>query len=64
VGTDRKITIITPVFNAEKDVEACILSVAAQSYPDKEHLLVDGASTDGTLDIDRKSTRLNSSHRL
>jgi len=39
------------VFNAEKDVEACILSVVAQSYPDKEHLLVDGASTDGTLDI-------------
>lgn len=51
MGTDRKITIITPVFNAEKDIEACILSVAGQSYPDKEHLLVDGASTDGTLEI-------------
>lgn len=39
------------MFNAEKAVEACILSVAGQSYSDKEHLFVDGASTDGTLEI-------------
>ena len=51
MGIDRKVTIITPVYNAEKDIEACLLSVAGQSYPDKEHLIVDGASTDGTLEI-------------
>lgn len=51
MGANLKVTIITPVFNAEKDIEACLLSVAGQSYPDKEHLLVDGASTDGTLEI-------------
>jgi len=54
VGTDRKITVVTAVLNAAKDIEACILSVAGQSYPDKEHLFVDGASTDGTLDIIRR----------
>lgn len=51
MGTDRKVTIITPTYNAEKDIEACILSVAGQSYSDKEHFIVDGASTDGTLEI-------------
>jgi glycosyltransferase involved in cell wall biosynthesis len=49
--TNRKITIVTPVLNAEKDIEACILSVVGQSYPDKEHLIIDGVSTDGTLEI-------------
>jgi glycosyltransferase involved in cell wall biosynthesis len=51
VGTKRKITIVTPVYNAVNDIEACILSVAAQSYTDIEHLIVDGASIDGTLEI-------------
>lgn len=51
MGNDRKVTIITPVYNAEKDIEACILSVAGQTYANKEHLLIDGVSTDGTLEI-------------
>lgn len=49
-----KITIITPTFNSEKDLEACILSVANQTYENKEHLIIDGLSSDGTLAIAKK----------
>jgi glycosyltransferase involved in cell wall biosynthesis len=45
-----KISIITPVYNSEKVIEACIRSVANQTYRNLEHLFVDGCSTDGTLD--------------
>lgn len=45
-----KITIITPVFNAAKHIGNCLNSVANQSYSNKEHLVIDGASTDGTLE--------------
>lgn len=48
------ITIITPVLNAAKDIETCILSVAGQTFPGKEHLIVDGDSTDGTVAIIRR----------
>ena len=45
-----KITIITAVFNRVETIAGAIESVAAQSYPDIEHLIIDGDSTDGTLD--------------
>ncbi|WP_243370851.1 glycosyltransferase [Geotalea sp. SG265] len=51
---NQAITIVTPTYNAAKDIEACILSVANQTYPHKEHLIVDGLSSDGTLDIVKK----------
>lgn len=44
-----KISIVTAVYNREKTVAQAIRSVAAQSHSDVEHLIVDGASTDGTL---------------
>lgn len=46
-----KVSIITVVRNAEKTVKDAILSVKHQTYPDIEHIIIDGASTDGTLDI-------------
>lgn len=46
-----KISIITPTLNAARTLEACILSVANQTYAPKEHLIIDGQSTDGTLGI-------------
>lgn len=49
-----KISIITVVFNGEKDIQQCILSVASQRYPNKEHLIVDGLSTDKTMEIVRR----------
>lgn len=46
-----KITVITPVFNGQDTIESCIESVLIQSYPDKEYVIVDGGSTDNTVDI-------------
>ena len=53
-----KVTIITPSYNSDKDIEACIHSVAKQSYTNKEHLIIDNLSEDGTLDIVRKYSAL------
>lgn len=46
-----KVTIITSSYNREKTIRGAIESVLAQDYPDVEYIVVDGASTDGTLEI-------------
>lgn len=46
--------IITITFNAEETLERTILSVLEQNYPHKEHIVIDGASKDATLDIIQK----------
>lgn len=48
------ITIITVVFNGANTLERAILSVTNQTYPNTEFIIIDGGSTDGTLDIIRK----------
>lgn len=48
------VTIITVVYNGLDVLEETILSVIGQSYPHFEYLLIDGGSTDGTLDIVHK----------
>jgi glycosyltransferase involved in cell wall biosynthesis len=45
------VTIVTPAFNSEKYIEQTIQSVLSQDYPEIEYLVVDGGSTDGTLNI-------------
>jgi glycosyltransferase involved in cell wall biosynthesis len=45
-----KLSIITIVYNNVKDIERTLLSVLQQSYPHIEYIIIDGASTDGTLD--------------
>lgn len=45
------ITVITPCFNAAATIEQTLESVRAQGYPKLEHVVVDGASTDGTVEI-------------
>lgn len=49
-----KISIITVVRNGEKDLENAIKSVVNQTYGNIEYIILDGLSTDGTLDIIRK----------
>ena len=44
------VSVITVCRNAESVIEDCVRSVAGQSGAEIEHILVDGASTDGTLD--------------
>jgi glycosyltransferase involved in cell wall biosynthesis len=46
-----KISILTPVYNRKDFVKAAVESVLAQNHPDYEHIVIDGGSTDGTLEI-------------
>ena len=52
-----KISVITVVYNRVATIAEAVQSVQAQDFPDVEHVLVDGASTDGTLDILRTLKR-------
>lgn len=49
-----KISIITVAFNAERTIADTLRSVAAQTHPDVEHILIDGASSDGTMAVARQ----------
>lgn len=53
-----KITIITVAYNSAATIGDTLDSVASQSYRDIEHIVIDGASRDGTLDV----LRLRGSH--
>ncbi len=48
------ISIVTPTYNSEKYLEECILSIKNQKFTDYEHIIVDGKSSDRTLDIIKK----------
>lgn len=50
----HKISLITVSYNSSSTIEDTINSVANQNYPNIEYVVVDGLSTDGTLDILKK----------
>ena len=45
------ISVIVAVYNGAKTLQRCIDSVSDQTYPNKELIIIDGGSTDGTIDI-------------
>jgi glycosyltransferase len=46
-----RVTIITACYNRAATIGGAIESVASQTYREIEHIVVDGGSTDGTLDV-------------
>jgi Glycosyl transferase family 2 len=51
---DPLVSIITPVLNRVETMGACLASIARQTYRPIEHIVVDGGSTDGTLELLRE----------
>ncbi|MBQ3658503.1 MAG: glycosyltransferase [Bacteroidales bacterium] len=49
-----RISVITVCLNASKTIEQTILSIINQTYDNIEYIIIDGVSTDGTLDIIKK----------
>ncbi len=63
---DIKISVITATFNSHDTVEDTVRSIAAQTYPAHEYIVIDGGSDDGTVsvveryreEIEKKGTKL------
>lgn len=51
LSTVPLVSVLTVCFNAVETIRETIVSVQAQTYPNIEHIIIDGGSTDGTLEV-------------
>ena len=51
VSEQARISVITVCFNSQSSIERSLQSVVDQQWPEVEHIVIDGGSTDGTLEI-------------
>lgn len=61
---DRQISILIPVYNAEKYIKETLASISSQTYADWECILVDDGSTDGSVDTIREIIASDNRFRL
>lgn len=54
-----KVSIVTICYNEVANIAKTLASVAAQTYPNIEHIVKDGGSTDGTVEIIRQYANNN-----
>jgi len=57
VTAEPLVSVLTPVYNGAADLAECIESVLTQTYSNWEYIIVNNASTDGTLDIAERYAR-------
>ena len=57
-----KLSIVTINYNNAEGLRKTLASVASQTYADIEHVIVDGGSTDGSVEIIREYARANGAH--
>jgi glycosyltransferase involved in cell wall biosynthesis len=50
-GNEQPIAIVSPFYNCANYIAQCITSVASQDYDNYQHILIDDASTDNTIDV-------------
>ena len=53
-NSSMKVSVITACYNEKNCIELAIQTVLDQNYPDVEHIVIDGGSSDGTVDILRQ----------
>jgi glycosyltransferase involved in cell wall biosynthesis len=53
-----KVSIVTVCFNSKQTIEDTFKSVQSQSYPDIEYIVIDGGSTDGTIEVIQRYSKI------
>lgn len=58
------LSVVVPVYNMDRYIERCLLSILLQTYENLEILIIDDGSTDGTLDICKRMQKKDTKQRI